>query len=655
VLKALQVAFCLLAVGWTAPAASLAVVNAASYSSSLAPGAIATAFGADLAVSSGAGTTVSVQDSAGAARAASFVYAYTQQIAFVIPAGTATGSATVIVTSGDGTVSNAAVQISAVAPGLFSANANGEGAAAAVAVQGQSDSLTYSCGSAPLSCTAAAINLSQTAQTVLELYGTGIRNHTPTGVACTVGGVPVPVSYAGAQSQYPGLDQVNISLPSSLANQGQLNIVLTIDGQASNTVTINTGQAAINATFFGVTVGPLPSGSSWPVPVPFGTSGKAAGGAYWFNLEPSSGTFNWTPLDNLVESARNAGVTNIMYTFFETPQWASSNPSQSCSATQSSGVYGCAAPPANIGDWNNFVTAVATRYKGRIEYYEPWNEPDVATEYSGTIPQMVTLAQSAYQIIKSIDPNATVLTPSVSIGGVLSSNPNCGSSICWLSAYLAAGGGAYADAVGFHGKACDSNTGLCVMNNIACPPSAIQECAGAPLINQIADARTIMANNGMSEKPLINTEGGYTTEVATNDLSTATASQQAAYVTRFFIIQASENLPIAVWFSWLQDIQGFSFTGFGTTAAEAENNQAYQQVYNWLLGSTMNGPCSENQNSAWTCPLTLASGHAGLIVWSDSASSYTPAATYTSYVNLNGNSFPINGAVPISILPLLLE
>ena len=69
----------------------------------------------------------------------------------------------------------------------------------------------------------------------------------------------------------------------------------------------------------------------------------------------------------------------------------------------------------------------------------------------------------------------------------------------------------------------------------------------------------------------------------------------------------------------------------------------------------MKGPCSENQNSVWTCSLTLSSGHAGLIVWSDSASSYTPAGSYTSYVNLNGTSFPISGAVTISILPLLLE
>lgn len=81
-------------------------------------------------------------------------------------------------------------------------------------------------------------------QTVLELYGTGIRGHSASGVTCTVGGVSVPVLYAGAQGQSAGLDQVNFSLPSSLANRSQLNIVLTVDGQIANTVTIATGAAA---------------------------------------------------------------------------------------------------------------------------------------------------------------------------------------------------------------------------------------------------------------------------------------------------------------------------------------------------------------------------------------------------------------------------
>ncbi len=405
-------------------------------------------------------------------------------------------------------------------------------------------------------------------------------------------------------------------------------------------------------TFFAMTVnGLVGSAGAWPVPVSIGTLGKTDG-TDWHDLEPSNGTFVWAPLDNSISRAKAVGITSFMYSFYNTPQWASSNPSQSCSLTAKSGVTGCAAPPTNINDWNRFVTALVTRYRGEIQYYEPWNEPDVPSEYSGSMSEMVLLAQSLYNIVKATDPSAQVLTPSVSVGGVLSANPACGSSTCWLAAYLAAGGGAYADGFDFHGKNCPASNSICVQNGISCPTTAIQECAGASLITQIDDARAIMANNGVSGMPLIDTEGGYSDDEGANQLYGASADQQAAYVSRFFIIQASENIQIAVWFSWLS---GNGLTGFGTPSASAENNQDYQQTYDWLVGSTMDGPCTEDSSSIWTCGLTGSTGVSALIVWSDSAVSYSPQSQYLKYHELNGTTRSVNGAVPIGILPVLLE
>ena len=62
--------FCLLFATLPAPAANLAVVNAASFMAALAPGSIAAAFGSDLAVGTGARTAVTVQDSTGTVGAA---------------------------------------------------------------------------------------------------------------------------------------------------------------------------------------------------------------------------------------------------------------------------------------------------------------------------------------------------------------------------------------------------------------------------------------------------------------------------------------------------------------------------------------------------------------------------------------------------------
>jgi uncharacterized protein (TIGR03437 family) len=45
--------------------------------------------------------------------------------------------------------------------------------------------------------------------------------------------------FAGPQGQFPGLDQVNLSLPQTLHTRGEIDVVLTVDGQVANTVRIN--------------------------------------------------------------------------------------------------------------------------------------------------------------------------------------------------------------------------------------------------------------------------------------------------------------------------------------------------------------------------------------------------------------------------------
>jgi uncharacterized protein (TIGR03437 family) len=46
------------------------------------------------------------------------------------------------------------------------------------------------------------------------------------------------VQFAGAQSLYPGLDQVNVKLNSSLAGKGDATVAISFDGNAANPVSI---------------------------------------------------------------------------------------------------------------------------------------------------------------------------------------------------------------------------------------------------------------------------------------------------------------------------------------------------------------------------------------------------------------------------------
>ncbi len=237
---------------------SVATVSAASYSgTALASEAIVTAFGSNLATTTQfssaiplptilAGTTVKVRDGAGTERLSPLFFVSPTQINYQIPAGTATGSATITITSGDGAVSTGSAQIFTVAPGLFSANASGQGIAAAVVLRVKANGSQSYEPVAQFDATqnkliASPIDLGPEGEQVfLLLFGTGLRFRSSfSAVNVKVGGTDAPVTFAGAQGDFAGLDQVNARLPRMLAGRGELDVALTADGQISNTVKVS--------------------------------------------------------------------------------------------------------------------------------------------------------------------------------------------------------------------------------------------------------------------------------------------------------------------------------------------------------------------------------------------------------------------------------
>jgi uncharacterized protein (TIGR03437 family) len=240
-------------------AGTVSTVSAASFVSgtSLAAESIVSSFGSAFATqtlvatalplpTALANTTVALRDSAGALRLAPQFFVSAGQVNFEIPAGTATGTATVTVTSNAGVVSMGTVTIATVSPGIFTANASGSGVPAATAVRTaangtQTPVAVFQCDSAGTHCTPVPIDLgASTDSVVLTLYGTGVRNRSSlSNVLCSIGGVSAPVMFAGAQGGFAGLDQINVQLPAALKGSGQVNVVFTVDGQSSNPVTIN--------------------------------------------------------------------------------------------------------------------------------------------------------------------------------------------------------------------------------------------------------------------------------------------------------------------------------------------------------------------------------------------------------------------------------
>ncbi|HXS96965.1 MAG TPA: Ig-like domain repeat protein [Candidatus Limnocylindrales bacterium] len=190
-----------------------------------------------------AGLTVTVTDSAGVQLQAPLYFVSPSQINFLMPTSTAVGLATITVTNSGGATASGIVLVTKTAPGIFTANQNGQGIAQAVLLDvapsgNQTRSNTAAYNAVSSSWIANAISMNTTDSYYLELYGTGIRYATGQQVTATINGQSVPVLYAGAQPQYPGLDQVDVQIPASLKGAGTVNIVLTVNGQAANTVTV---------------------------------------------------------------------------------------------------------------------------------------------------------------------------------------------------------------------------------------------------------------------------------------------------------------------------------------------------------------------------------------------------------------------------------
>jgi uncharacterized protein (TIGR03437 family) len=185
------------------------------------------------------GNSVTVTDSAGVARPAPLYFVSPGQINFEIPAGTAAGTATVTIQNQNGTIQSTTISIGSVSPGIFELNGSGLVAAWVLPViSGVQQALqpVYQVVSGAVLALPVSLGPA-TEQVYLEIYGTGFRN--AKSITATVGGLSVPVLGWAATLQFVGEDQVNIGpLPASLAGTGSVNIVITADGQAANTVNV---------------------------------------------------------------------------------------------------------------------------------------------------------------------------------------------------------------------------------------------------------------------------------------------------------------------------------------------------------------------------------------------------------------------------------
>ncbi len=126
----------------------------------------------------------------------------------------------------------------------------------------------------------------------------------------------------------------------------------------------------------------------------------------WRNIEKNGkGQFEWQEPDRIVQAIQDSGL-RVIARVDNQPKWASAKV-----------AFPASGPPDDLRDWTAYLTALATRYKGKIQAYEIWNEPNLSREWGEQKPDPVAytnMLKASYQAIKAADPQALVISAGLS-------------------------------------------------------------------------------------------------------------------------------------------------------------------------------------------------------------------------------------------------
>ncbi|MFN0109450.1 MAG: CHRD domain-containing protein [Blastocatellia bacterium] len=215
-------------------ATAATTVDAAKFGTGAAPDSIAALFGTNLASAVVSATTTPLPFTLDGTSVyvngvlARLFFVSTGQVNYLMPEGTPAGPTQIVTVNKDGKVARGVVNVASASPGIFTRTANGLGAPAAVA---STDGTNFNISMSNADGTAVAID----AGNFVSLFGTGFRSVSGA-MTMAVGGTAVtPLGFA-AQSQFAGLDQVNLQIPASMAGRGDVDLTLTVEGKVSNIV-----------------------------------------------------------------------------------------------------------------------------------------------------------------------------------------------------------------------------------------------------------------------------------------------------------------------------------------------------------------------------------------------------------------------------------
>ena len=326
---------------------------------------------------------------------------------------------------------------------------------------------------------------------------------------------------------------------------------------------------------------------------PFGALRLWDNGTAWSQIETSKGNFKWKNLDGALANAESKGMKDVLMVLGTTPTWAA--------AKKTTPVYppypGANSAPKNMADWDNWVTQVVQRYKGRISSYEIWNEANLKMFYNGTPAQMADMTKRAYDIIKANDPAALVVSASPSLR--LQSAFD-GFYIKYLAELAKLSWPIDVLAMHTYPKADGDPVARGALITMA--KKAIT-AAGAPATIPVWDTELNYGLAGPGALPANKIKG----------------DKAAGWVVRTYIDNLRYGIERSYWYIWTQ--KPYALLGIQAyPGAPAE--QGFFALENWVVGSSFEG-CTQTGDTV-VCNFTRA-GQKSVVAWAE-----TGTAVYTA-------------------------
>ncbi len=336
---------------------------------------------------------------------------------------------------------------------------------------------------------------------------------------------------------------------------------------------------------------------AWPS-APFGALRLWDNGTAWSQIELAKGEFKWDNLEGALANAESKGLTDILMVLGTTPEWAV----KKGEVKKGQDHYpqpGAASAPANLQDWDDWVTAVVTRYKGRISSYEIWNEANLKNFYDGTPEELAEMTARAYKIIKATDPEALVVSASPALR--LSARFDA-----FYPKYLAALAKAEwpVDVLSLHAYPSGEGNPQIRGQLIETFKSAVAE-AGAPADIPIWDTELNYGLAGPGDIPKTDITG----------------PAAAGWIVRTYIDNLRFGIERAYWYIWTQ--KPYPLLGIQAYPG-SDGEQGFFAIDNWVVGSQFEG-CTDT-SGAVTCNFSR-DGQKSVVAWAETGDvAYTAPA-----------------------------